>query len=82
MEEMINRKNELLLEASNKLINVGEIARMLKDVDFNSGASAGIFCKVVGEYLRDISYGAYNMRNEADKALPEAVEVPTDEADM
>ena len=82
MEEMINRKNELLLEASNKLINVGEIARMLKDVDFNSGASARTFCKVVGEYLRDTSYGAYNMRNEADKALPEAVEVPENEASM
>lgn len=82
MEEMINRKNELLLEASKKLIDVGDVARMLKDVDFSNEISARIFCKVVGEYLRDISYGAYNMRNEADKALPEAVEVPEDEASM
>lgn len=82
MEEMINRKNELLLGASKKLIDVGEIARMLEGVDFDSAISARIFCKVVGEYLRNTSYGAYAMREEADKALPEAVEVPENETDM
>jgi len=82
MEEMINRKNELLLEASKKLIDVGEVARMLEGVDFDSAISARIFCKVACEYLRNISYGAYTMRDEADKALPEAVEVPEDEASM
>lgn len=82
MEEMINRKNELLLEASKKLIDVGEVARMLEGVDFDSAIPARTFCKVVGEYLRTISYGAYTMLDEADKALPKAVEVPEDEADM
>ena len=82
MEEMINRKNELLLEASKKLIDVGDVARMLEGVDFDSEISAKIFCGIVGNYLRDISYGAYNMRNEADKALPEAVEVPEDESNV
>ena len=82
MEEMINRKNELLLEASKKLIDVADVARMLEGVDFSNATSARTFCKVVGEYLRDTSYGAYNMRNEADKALPEAVEVPENEASM
>ena len=82
MEEMINRKNELLLEASKKLLDVGDVARMLEGVDFSSAISARIFCRIVGEYLCNISCGAYTMRNEADKALPEAVEVPEDEASM
>ena len=82
MEEMINRKNELLLEASKKLIDVGDVARMLEGVDFNDAISAKIFCGIVGKYLCHISCGAYTMRNEADKALPEAVEVPEDETSM
>ena len=82
MEEMINRKNELLLEASKKLIDVGDVARMLEGVDFSSAISARIFCRIVGEYLCNISCGAYTMRNEADKALPEAVEVSEDESNV
>lgn len=82
MEEMINRKNELLLEASKKLIDVSDVAQMLEGVDFSNAISARTFCKVVGEHLRNISYGAYAMRDEADKALPEAVEVPENETDM
>ena len=82
MEEMINRKNELLLEASKKLIDVGDVARMLKGVDFSSAISARTFCRIVGEYLCNISCGAYTMRNEADKALPEAVEVSEDESNV
>jgi hypothetical protein len=55
---------------------------MLEGVDFSSAISARIFCRIVGDYLRDISCGAYNMRNEADKALPEAVEVSEDESNV
>lgn len=82
MEEMINRKNEILLEGAKKLNDVGKVARMLEGIDFDNVSSAKFFCEVVGVYLRDISYHAYTMREEANKALPEAVEVPTDEADM
>ena len=82
MEEMIIRKNEVLLEGAKKLNDVGKVARMLEGVDFDNVSSAKAFCEVVGVYLRDISYGSYTMREEANKALPEAVEVPYDEADM
>jgi len=82
MKEMINRKNELLLEASKRLDEVDRVARMLEHVDFENVSAAKTFCVVVANYLRDQYYCAYTMRNEADKALPEAVEVPEDETSM
>lgn len=82
MEEMINRKNELLLEASKRLNEVGRVARMLEHVDFENVSAAKTFCDVVANYLRDQSYYAYTMRDEADKALPEAVEVSEDESNV
>jgi hypothetical protein len=82
MEEMIIRKNEVLLRGAEELNKVRKLSRMLNGVEFKDITSAEIFCGVISEYLRDISFYSYTMRDEADKALPEAVEVPENETDM
>lgn len=82
MEEMIIRKNEVLRRGAEELNKVRKLSRMLGGVEFKDVTSAEIFCGVISEYLRDISLYSYTMRDEADKALPEAVEVPEDESNV
>ena len=78
--EMITRKNEHLKHASNKFRDIGKLATMCKGIRFETAESASEFMSVMANTLKKLSYERFDLLEEANIALPEAVKA--DEASI
>ena len=72
--EMITRKNEHLKHASEEFRNVGKLATMCKCLKFTTVESASEFMGVMANTLQRLSYERFDLLEESNIALPEAVE--------
>lgn len=72
--DMITRKNEHLKHASDKFRNVGKLATMCKGMKFTTAESASEFMGVMANTLQKLSYERFDLLEESNIALPEAVE--------
>lgn len=71
--EMITRKNEYLKHASEEFRNVGKLATMCKGMKFTTAESASEFMGVLANTLKKLSYERFDLLEESNIALPEAV---------
>lgn len=78
--DMITRKNEFLKHASEEFRNVGKLATMCKGMKFTTAESASEFMGVLANTLKKLSYERFDLLEESNIALPEAVEA--DEASI
>lgn len=75
MKEMIERKNELLKDGSDRLCKIKEIAEGLEGVNYAMDHKMLVqFCKLAGYKLRFLSYLWVDMIDESNICLPEAEE--------
>lgn len=72
--EMITRKNDFLRHASEEFCNVGKLATMCKGMKFTTAESASEFMSVMANTLQKLSYERFDLLEESNIALPEAVE--------
>lgn len=72
--EMITRKNEHLRHASDKFRDVGKLSTMCKGIKFTNTESASEFMSVLANTLQKLSYERFDMIEESNISLPEAVE--------
>ena len=72
--EMITRKNDFLRHASEEFRNVGKLATMCKGMKFTTAESASEFMGVIANTLQKLSYERFDLLEESNIALPEAVE--------
>ena len=72
--DMITRKNEFLRHASEEFRNVGKLATMCKGMKFTTAESASEFMGVLANTLKKLSYERFDLLEESNIALPEAVE--------
>jgi hypothetical protein len=81
--DMITRKNEHLKHASEEFRNIGKLATMCKGMKFTTAESASEFMGVMANTLQRLSYERFDLLEESNIALPEAVEaeVPTIDKD-
>ena len=78
---MIERKNEHLRHASEEFRNVGKLATMCKGMKFTTAESASEFMGVMANTLQKLSYERFDLLEESNIALPEAVEAEEDTVD-
>ena len=71
--EMITRKNEYLKHASDKFRDVGKLATMCNGMKFTTAESASEFMGVLANTLKKLSYERFDLLEESNIALPEAV---------
>ena len=76
--ELIDRKNEMLKVAAGAFDEVAKLSRALMDLE-NGMRHSNVtsdtiltICTLTGEKLRSLCFIRYDMRAEADRALPEA----------
>ena len=79
--DMITRKNEFLRHASDKFRDVGKLATMCKGMKFTTAESASEFMGVLANTLQKLSYERFDMIEESNISLPEAVEAEEDTID-
>ena len=79
--EMITRKNEHLRHASDELRNVGKLATMCKGMKFTTAEAASEFMSVMANTLQKLSYERFDLLEESNISLPEAVEAEEDTVD-
>ena len=79
--DMITRKNEFLRHASNKFRDVGKLSTMCKGIKFTNTESASEFMSVLANTLQKLSYERFDMIEESNISLPEAVEAEEDTID-
>ncbi len=79
--EMITRKNEHLKHASEEFRNVGRLATMCKGMKFTTAEAASEFMGVMANTLKKLSYERFDLLEESNIALPEAVEAEEDTVD-
>ena len=79
--EMITRKNEHLRHASDKFRDVGKLATMCNGIKFTNTESASEFLSVLANTLQKLSYERFDMIEESNISLPEAVEAEEDTID-
>jgi hypothetical protein len=72
--DMITRKNEFLRHASEEFRNVGKLATMCNGMKFTTAESASEFMGVLANTLKKLSYERFDLLEESNIALPEAVE--------
>ena len=75
MEEMINRKNELLLSNGRRMQEIGKIARALKNAKM-SDSGVTLFLNLLGDKLYNLTLWGDDMIIEGNVYLPEAEEDP------
>lgn len=76
--EMITRKNDFLKHASEEFRNVGKLATMCKGIKFTTTESASEFMGVMANTLQKLSYERFDLLEESNIALPEAMEAEED----
>ena len=79
--EMITRKNDFLRHASEEFRNVGKLATMCKGMKFTTAESASEFMGVMANTLQKLSYERFDLLEESNISLPEAVEAEEDTVD-
>ena len=79
--EMITRKNDFLRHASEEFRNIGKLATMCKGMKFTTAESASEFMGVMANTLQKLSYERFDLLEESNIALPEAVEAEEDTVD-
>ena len=79
--EMITRKNDFLRHASEEFRNVGKLATMCKGMKFTTAESASEFMGVMANTLQRLSYERFDLLEESNIALQEAVEAEKDTID-
>ena len=79
--DMITRKNEHLKHASEEFRNVGKLATMCKGIKFTTTESASEFMGVMANTLQKLSYERFDLLEESNISLPEAVEAKEDTID-
>lgn len=79
--DMITRKNEHLKHASDKFRDVGKLATMCKGMKFTTAESASEFMGVMANTLQKLSYERFDLLEESNISLPEAVEAEEDTVD-
>lgn len=79
--EMITRKNDFLRHASEEFRNVGKLATMCKGMKFTTAESASEFMSVMANTLQKLSYERFDLLEESNISLPEAVEAEEDTVD-
>ena len=72
--EMITRKNAHLKHASEEFRNIGKLATMCKGMKFTTAEAASEFMSVLANTLQKLSYERFDLLEESNIALPEAVE--------
>ena len=72
--EMITRKNEHLRHASEEFRNIGKLATMCKGMKFTTAEAASEFMSVLANTLQKLSYERFDLLEESNIALHEAVE--------
>ena len=72
--EMITRKNDFLRHASEEFRNVSKLATMCKGMKFTTAEAASEFMSVLANTLQKISYERFDLLEESNISLPEAVE--------
>ena len=79
--EMITRKNDFLRHASEEFRNIGKLATMCKGMKFTTAESASEFMGVMANTLQKLSYERFDLLEESNISLPEAVEAEEDTVD-
>ena len=79
--EMITRKNDFLRHASEEFRNVGKLATMCNGMKFTTAESASEFMGVMANTLQKLSYERFDLLEESNISLPEAVEAEEDTVD-
>lgn len=79
--EMITRKNDFLRHASEEFRNVGKLATMCKGMKFTTAEAASEFMSVMANTLQKLSYERFDLLEESNISLPEAVEAKEDTVD-
>lgn len=79
--EMITRKNDFLRHASEEFRNVGKLATMCKGMKFTTAESASELMSVMANTLQKLSYERFDLLEESNISLPEAVEAEEDTVD-
>ena len=79
--EMITRKNDFLRHASEEFRNIGKLATMCKGMKFTTAESASEFMGVMANTLQKLSYERFDLLEESNISLPEAVEAKEDTVD-
>ena len=79
--EMITRKNDFLRHASEEFRNVGKLATMCKGMKFTTAEAASEFMSVMANTLQKLSYERFDLLEESNISLPEAVEAEEDTVD-
>ena len=79
MEEMINRKNDLLRKAYYDLNDIGRIGRMCKGIRFETVEAADEFMRTLSSTLLAMSYRRFEVYQESTVCLPEAEEESLDD---
>lgn len=79
--EMITRKNNFLRHASEEFRNIGKLATMCKGMKFTTAESASEFMGVMANTLQKLSYERFDLLEESNISLPEAVEAEEDTVD-
>ena len=79
--EMITRKNDFLRHASEEFRNVGKLATMCKGMKFTTAEAASEFMGVMANTLQKLSYERFDLLEESNISLPEAVEADEDTVD-
>ena len=72
--DMITRKNAHLKHASEEFRNIGKLATMCKGMKFTTAEAASEFMSVLANTLQKLSYERFDLLEESNIALPEAVE--------
>ena len=79
--EMITRKNDFLRHASEEFRNIGKLATMCKGMKFTTAEAASEFMSVLANTLQKLSYERFDLLEESNISLPEAVEAKEDTID-
>ena len=79
--EMITRKNDFLRHASEEFRNIGKLATMCKGMKFTTAEAASEFMSVMANTLQKLSYERFDLLEESNISLPEAVEAEEDTVD-
>ena len=79
--EMITRKNDFLRHASEEFRNIGKLATMCKGMKFTTAEAASEFMSVLANTLQKLSYERFDLLEESNISLPEAVEAEEDTVD-
>ena len=73
MKKLIENKNKLLMEMSDRLSEVGDVAKLLRESTHLSSASNETFLNIVADKLDSLAMGWSIAYFESQKCEPEAV---------